>query len=135
KTGKVRRQFLAFNTALVGLAVTADGKRLIVGGRDGQPEGGFLIRILAAGTGAKVREFEVEGGLEQLAVRPDGGTILTSHLGRKVVVWSAEGLHVAEHAGQGQRRSAWAQGPTPFTIGAVAASPDGKWFAYSDQEA
>ena len=127
RTGKTVRQFPAFAGELVGLAVTADGKRLVAGGPDADEEGRFAVRFLDARTGESVGGFTGSGGkLEQLAVRPDGGAVITSHLGRKVVVWSADGKRLAEHAGRGRRTSAWVKGNPPYAIGSVAASPDGR---------
>jgi hypothetical protein len=70
-----------------------------------------------------------------LAIHPDGGTVIASYLGRKVIVWAQDGKRVAEHQGRGERRAEMhIGGSTPCEIGSVAASPDGRWFAYSDQE-
>ncbi|MDB5307659.1 MAG: hypothetical protein JWO38_1861 [Gemmataceae bacterium] len=133
RTGKTLRRFPAFTKALVGLAATADGNQLVAGGRDGPA--GSAIRVIDPTTGKTVREFATTSGrLEQLAVRPDGGAVIASYLGREVVVWAEDGKRVAEHRGRGKRKSAWVQGSTPYEIGSVAASPDGRWFAYSDQE-
>jgi WD40 repeat protein len=133
RTGKEQRQFAAFTGPLLGLALGADGKHLFAAGRDG--DGGDLIRILDVRSGEKVREFPPGTvRMEQFAVRPDGQAMATTHVGRRVRLWDARGKKVQEHVGQSQRTSAWARGETPFCIGSVALSPEGRWLAYTDQE-
>lgn len=138
RTGKRERTIQAFAKVLVGLALTSDGKRLIAAGRD-QETGNSLVRVLDASTGAKLREFGASAAkVEQLAMRPDGETIATTHVGQQVVVWGAGGKKVLEQVGRGQRVSAWERGGaaegTPYRIGSVGISADGRWLAYSDQE-
>jgi RNA polymerase sigma factor (sigma-70 family) len=135
RTGRVERQFSAFKNALVGLALTADSKRFIAAGRDGGTEDSFVVRVCDAGTGAKLREFGgSDAKIEQLAVRPDGRAIAMTHVGQRVRLWDADGKKVLEQVGQGKRILAWAKGETPYRIGSVGLSPDGRWLAYSDQE-
>ncbi len=143
-TGRVERQFLAFKNALVGLAVTTDGKQLVTAGRERESGDDCLVRVYDAGTGAELREFgESEAKIEQLAVRPDGGAMATTHLGRRIVLWDASGKKVMEQVGRGNRTSSRAmfgrkavQGKdeTPYLVGSVGLSADGRWLAYSDQE-
>jgi RNA polymerase sigma factor (sigma-70 family) len=134
RTGKTSQRFPAFTKSLIGLALTADGKQMIVGGHD-EP-GSDVLRVIDPTTGKTLREFARTDGakLEQIAVRPDGQMIVASYLGREVIVWSSDGKRVAEHRGRSTRKSAWVKGDTPYEIGSVAASTDGRWFAYSDQE-
>jgi RNA polymerase sigma factor (sigma-70 family) len=135
RTGQVERQFPAFARGLVGLAVTVDGKRLVAAGPHGEREGDYLIRILDAGMGAKLREFGgSDAKLEQLAVRPDGGAVATTHLGQRVMLWDEGGQKVLEQVGRGERKASWAKGETPYRIGSVGVSPNGQWLAFSDQE-
>jgi WD40 repeat protein len=131
RSGKVLRSMTAFTTGLLGLALSADGKRLISAGRDGDD---FLVRVLDASSGAKLQEFKVDPAMEQLAVRSDGGAVATSHVGQRVVLWNAAGKKVLQQVGRSKRVSAWVKGETPYRIGSVALSADGRWLAYSDQD-
>jgi WD40 repeat protein len=135
QTGKVERRLPAFGKVLVGAALTADGQRLVTAGPAGDGGGADLIRVSNAGTGAKLCEFGgSEGQVEQLAVSADGGVIATTHVGQRVAVWDAGGKKFSEQVGRGQRKASWAKGETPYRIGSVGLSPDGRWLAYSDQE-
>jgi hypothetical protein len=132
-TGRVERQVPAFTKSLVGLALTANGRRLVAAGRDG--EGDDLVRVYDAATGVKVREFGEPGlRIEQLAVRPDGGAVATTHPGRRVTLWDGDGKKVLELSGRGRRRPSWDNGQPQHLIGSVGIAPDGRWLAYSDQE-
>lgn len=134
QTGRVERTFLAFTKKLAGLALTADGKQLVAAGRDGEDEKNYVVRFFDAATGAKLREFGgADAKIEQLAASADGKLVATSHLGRRVFLWDANGKKVLELLGQGQRRGI-NQGDTPFGIGSIRLAPDGRWLAYSDQE-
>jgi RNA polymerase sigma factor (sigma-70 family) len=136
-TGKCLREIPAFGRELVGMALTADGKRLIVAGRDGKTEQNSSVRVYDAATGAKLREFgDSEGVIEQLAVRPDGGAVAASFAGQRVVVWDGDGKRLTEQTGRGNRVAAWTNGKeTPYRIGSIGLSADGRRLAYSDQEA
>jgi WD40 repeat protein len=135
RTGRTERQLPGFTKSLVGMALTADGKRLVLAGQDGDGAGESRVRILDAVTGAKLGEFAVPGApVEQLAVRPDGGAVATTQAGQRVVLWDGAGKQRAELFGRGKRTSAWARTETPYRIGSVALAPDGRWLAYSDQE-
>jgi RNA polymerase sigma factor (sigma-70 family) len=134
-TGREVRRFQAFTGPLLGLALTADGRQLFAAGRDREPGAQYLVRVLDAQSGTKGREFGASAaGMEQLAVRPDGKMAATTHTGRRVRLWDDSGKQVQEHVGRSQRTSAWARGETPFCIGAVALSPEGRWLTYSDQD-
>jgi WD40 repeat protein len=134
-TGRLVREIPVFKRSLVGFAVTAGGTRLVAAGRDGRVEEGTYIRICDAGTGALVREFSrSDSAIEQLAVRLDGGALVTSQVGRRVALWDGMGKKLTEQIGRGERVSAWAKGETPYRIGSVGLSDDGRWLAYSDQE-
>jgi RNA polymerase sigma factor (sigma-70 family) len=135
RTGKIERKIPAFTKALVGQALTADGKQLIAAGRDGEDVRDYRVRFFDAATGTKLREFDRPiVGLEQLAVRADGTAVATTHVGRRVILWDAGGKPILEEVGRGQRVSAWARAETPYAIGSVGLSQDGRWLAYSDQE-
>jgi RNA polymerase sigma factor (sigma-70 family) len=136
QTGRVERRLAMFKKALVGMALTADGQRLVVAGRDGDSKDSLVVRVCEAGTGAKIREFgKSDAAIEQLAVRPDGAAIATSHVGQRVVLWDAKGEKLSEQRGQGERISAWRDSvETPYRIGSLGISPNGRWLAYSDQE-
>src|SRR5262249_12939245 len=115
-----------------------DGKRLITAGRDGDG-GESLVRILEAGTGAQFREFAGSAAkIEQLAMRPDGQAIATTHADQRIFLWDASGKKLLENVGRGKRVSVQERGragfETPYRIGSVGVSPDGRWLAYSDQE-
>src|SRR5262249_6616477 len=120
-------------------SLTRDGERLIAAGRDGDADNS-LVRILDAATGAKLREWGASAAkVEQLTVRPDGESVATSHAGRRVVAWNAAGKKVLEKAGRSERVSVQERGggvgfTTPYRIGPVGLSPDGRRLAYSDQE-
>jgi RNA polymerase sigma factor (sigma-70 family) len=133
QTGRENRRLPAFTQALVGLALTADGKQLVIAGRD--KEVASLVRVHDATTLAKLREFPgPDAKMELLAVRSDGGRMATTHVGRRVLLWDTLGKKLNEQVGHSKRQSAWVQGETPFCIGAVALSPEGRWLAYTDQD-
>jgi dipeptidyl aminopeptidase/acylaminoacyl peptidase len=135
QTGQVKRRLAVFKKALIGMALTADGKRLVVAGRDGDSDDSLVVRICDSDTGAKIREFDKpDTAIEQLAVQPDGETVATSHVGQRVVLWDAKGERVSEQRGQGERKASWAKAETPYRIGSLGISPNGRWLAYSDQE-
>jgi RNA polymerase sigma factor (sigma-70 family) len=134
-TGRAVREVAAFKKALVGMALTADGKRLVAAGRDGEPGEGFSIRVCDARTGAVLREFGGPDAVEQLAVRPDGEAVATSHVGQRVVLRDGDGKKLSEQVGRGRRATFWVKGETPYRIGSLGLSPDGRWLAFSDQEA
>jgi RNA polymerase sigma factor (sigma-70 family) len=147
RTGKCERIWRAFAKDVVGLALTGDGKRLIAAGRD-RDTADSLVRVIDARTGLPVREFGASAAkIEQLAVRPDGEAVATSHTGQRVCLWDARGKKVVEKTGRGERVSVRelagkdkeARGGaggyvTPYRIGSVGVSPDGRWLVYSDQE-
>jgi WD40 repeat protein len=147
RTGKLERSLPAFAKDLVGLALTRDGKRLIAAGRDGGT-GDSLVRVLDARSGEKLREFGASAAkIEQLAMRPGGEAVATTHAGQRVCQWDASGKKVSENAGRGERVSVQervgkekeARGVpggyvTLYRIGSVGVSSDGRWLAYSDQE-
>ncbi len=135
KTGKEEGQIAAFRKALVGLALTADGKQLIVAGRNTEAEGEYLVQVWDVITRVKLREFGgADAKLEQLAVRPDGGAVATTHFGQRVMLWDANGKKPAELVGQSKRVNNVTGDNVPYRIGAVALSPDGRSLAFSDQE-
>jgi WD40 repeat protein len=132
RTGKVARTISAFTRELLGLALSADGKRLVCAGRDTEEH---LVRVLDAASGAKLQEFgKSDKAMEQLAVRPDGEAVATTHVGQRVLLWDRRGKKVLQQEGRSKRTSAWAKGETPYRIGSVALSADGRWLAYSDQD-
>jgi RNA polymerase sigma factor (sigma-70 family) len=135
RTGKVLRQFPAFAKSMVGMALTADGRRLVAAGRDAEA-GPSLVRFLDPATGTKLAEFSAgENTVEQLAVRPDGGAAATTHPGRQVTLRDAGGKVLLRQSGHGGRQPAWTKKEvTPHLVGSVGLSPDGRWLAYSDQE-
>jgi hypothetical protein len=135
QTGRVQRSFAALAKTAVGLALTADGKQIVAAGQDTDDEKSYLVRFFDAATGAKLREFGgSDAKIEQLAVSADGNVVATSHLRRRVFLWDASGKKVLEQASQSHRSAAFARGHTPFGIGSIGLSPDGRWLAYSDQE-
>ncbi len=140
RTGESERRFPAFAHAVAGLALTRDGARLIAAGRDSD-RGDSLVRILDARSGAKLRDWAAASAkVEQLAIRPNGEAIATTHVGQRVLLWDGCGKRVLEQVGRGERVSVRDRGKkppgstTPYRIGAVAVSPDGRWLAYADQE-
>ncbi len=134
RTGKEQRRFTLFTRSLLGLALAADGKRLVTAGRDRDSDQA-LVRFFDAATGARLQQFgRVPAPMEQLAVRPDGQTMATTHATRRVVLWDAGGKKRFACVGRSQRTAAWARGETPNCIGSVALSPEGRWLAYSDQD-
>jgi WD40 repeat protein len=133
-TGKPVREFGVFKKALVGMALTADGKRLVVAGRDGEPGEGRCVRVCDARTGAVLREFGGPANIEQLAVRPDGEAVATSHVDQRVVLWNGVGKKLMELHGHGTRIGGFEKDKSPYRIGSVGLSADGRWLAYSDQE-
>ncbi len=133
-TCKVEATFPAFKKSIVGFTLTANGKRLIVAGRDADETG--TIRALNAATGEPIHEFPTgEHRIEQMAASADGTVIATACEGRKVVVWSAEGKLLSEQFGSGKREPAWKDRPPHYLVGSVAITSDGGRIAYSDQEA
>jgi RNA polymerase sigma factor (sigma-70 family) len=131
RSGKVTRSIAAFTKGLVGLALTADGKRLVSAGRDDD----YLVRVHDAATGAKLDEFARTGTpIEQLAIRPDGETVATTHPGQRVILWDRRGKKLLQQQGRSKRTSSWMKEKTPYRIGSVALSADGHWLAYSDQD-
>jgi RNA polymerase sigma factor (sigma-70 family) len=133
RTGTRKRHFTPFTKDLLGQALAAGGKRLITAGRDRDSDQD-LVRVFDAATGGRLHQFAVPARMEQLAVRPDGQAMATTHVGRRVVLWDAGGKKQFECTGRSQRTAAWARGETPNCIGSVALSPDGRWLAYSDQD-
>jgi RNA polymerase sigma factor (sigma-70 family) len=135
QSGQRERQIAAFGKAVVGMALTADGRRLVVAGRDGKEEDD-RVRVLDAATGARLREFGAEAGpIELLAIRADGEAVATTPGGRRVLVWDGAGKKALELVGRGARTAAGVPGEPAYAIGSVALSRDGRWLAYSDQEA
>lgn len=134
-TGKVETTFTAFKKELVGVTLTADGKRFVAAGRDTAETPG-VVRLLNAATGDQIREFDTgTARIEQMAASADGSVIVTSHEGRQVTVWSADSTERAAHTGTGKREPAWKEKPPFYLIGSVAVSADGKRVVFSDQEA
>jgi WD40 repeat protein len=147
RTGKLERRVPVFARDLVGLALTGDGKRLIATGRDSDTTDS-LIRVIDVRTGDKLREFGASAAkIEQLAMRRDGGIVATTHVGQRICLWDVSGQKVLEKTGRGQRVSVQERASedkrrrggdsdhvTPYRIGSVGLSPDGRWLAYSDQE-
>ncbi len=135
ETGKEEGQIAAFRKALIGLALSADGKQLIVAGRHGEAENDYLVQAWDVVTRVKLREFGgADAKLEQLAIRLDGGAVATTHFGQRVKLWNAGGKQQAELVGQSKRVNNVTGAKVPYRIGAVALSPDGRWLAYADQE-
>jgi WD40 repeat protein len=135
QTGRVKRSFAAFARTLAGLALTADGRQIVAAGRDTDDEKSYLVRFFDADTSAKLREFGgSDAKIEQLAVSADGNVVATSHLGRRVFLWDASGKKLSEQVGLSRRIASFTQGHSPFAIGSIGLSPDGRWLAYSDQE-
>lgn len=134
-TGKVEATFTAFKKELVGATISADGKRLITAGRD-VAEAPGTVRVLNAATGEQIREFDTgTARVEQMAASADGAVIVTSHEGRKVHVWSADGKELADHTGKGKRTPSYDTRPPFHLIGSVGVSADGRRVMFSDQEA
>jgi RNA polymerase sigma factor (sigma-70 family) len=136
-SGQLLREYPVFQRKVVGLALTADGKRLVAAGRDGEEGKSSGVHIFDAATMARPLDCGgVEGLVEQLAVRPDGGAVAASFVGRRVVVWDGAGKKVTEQFGRGQRGSVFGgRGESPYCVGSIGLSPEGRWLAYSDQEA
>jgi RNA polymerase sigma factor (sigma-70 family) len=133
-TGRVQATFAAFKKQLLNMTLTADGKQLIVAGRDADEPG--RVRFLTAASGEQVREFDTgDLRLEQMAASADGSVVVTTGEGRKLAVWSADGKAVADHAGVGKREPSWKDRPPFYLIGSAAVSADGKRVTFSDQEA
>ncbi len=133
-TGKVAATFAAFKKSIVGFALTADGQRLIVAGRDAEEAG--IIRTVNAATGEQIREFDTgEYRVEQMAASADGALIATACAGRKLIVWDRDGKRLSEHDGIGKRGPSWIEKPPHYLMGSVAVTPDGRSIAFSDQEA
>jgi RNA polymerase sigma factor (sigma-70 family) len=134
-TGRLVRELPLFKKSLIGFALTADGTRLIAAGRDGGADEGSCVRICDATTGALLREFSPsDSAIEQLAVRPDGEALVTSLVGQRVVLWNGIGKKLLERFGHGTRIAGFVKEESPYRIGSVALSTDGRWLAYSDQE-
>jgi RNA polymerase sigma factor (sigma-70 family) len=134
-TGQLVREIQAFECSVISMGLTTDGKRLFVAGRDGPAGDKGVIRVRDAANGALLREFsQPESAIEQMALRPDGAALATSHVGNRVLLWTGSGKKVWEQVGQGKRTAAFAKGETPYRIGSLALSADGRWLAYSDQE-
>jgi formylglycine-generating enzyme required for sulfatase activity/dipeptidyl aminopeptidase/acylaminoacyl peptidase len=128
---KVSRSIRAFTKGLVGLALSAGGKRLVSAGWDDDSR----VLIQDAATGAKLHDFVAAGGaLEQLAVRPDGEAIATTHADQRVRLWDGQGKKLLELAGRSQRITTAAREKAPYRVGSVALSADGHWLAFSDHE-
>ena len=133
-TGKSGATFAAFKKTIVGFTLTADGKRLIVAGRDADEDG--IIRFLNAATGEQIREFSTRDyRLEQMAASADGSVIVTSCSARKLTVWSGDGKLLSDYEGTGKREPAWKDRAPHYLLGSIAVSSDGARIAYSDQEA
>src|SRR5262249_4741575 len=65
-----------------------------------------VVRIFDAQTGAKLREFGASAAkIEQLAMRPNGEAVATTHLGQRVTLWDGTGKEVLKATGRGQRVS------------------------------
>jgi RNA polymerase sigma factor (sigma-70 family) len=135
QTGKIERRLPLFTRDLAGVALTSDGKRLVSAGRDkDSPEDAYRVRIHDAGTAARLAEFRAgDARTEQFAALPNATAWATTHMGQHVILWAA-GRKMSEHAGHSKRQSAWVKGVTPYRIGSVALSPEGRWLAYTDQE-
>ena len=133
-TGKVQTTHSAFKKSIVGFTLTADGKRLIVAGRDADEAG--TIRMLNAANGEQIREFPTgEYRIEQMTASADGAVVVAACAGRKLAVWSVDGKRFSEQTGTGKREPAWKDRPPHYLVGSVAVSSDGLRIAYSDQEA
>ena len=132
-TGRNTAAFEEFKRPLMGLAVTADGLKLIAAGRNDDEDG--TIRILDAKSGKRLGEFETKRyAVEQMAISLDGSIIATSCAGRTVAIWNDRGKLLSKHDGSGQRGPSSTKNPPHYLIGSVAVSPDGKRVAFSDQE-
>jgi RNA polymerase sigma factor (sigma-70 family) len=105
RTGKSERRFPAFAHTVAGLALTRDGTRLVVAGRDSD-RGDSLVRILDARSGEKLRDWAATSAkVEQLAMRPNGETVATTHVGQRILLWDGRGKRVLEQVGRGERVS------------------------------
>lgn len=134
-TGKVTATFDVFNKELVGISLTADGKKLIAAGRGAAGDAGW-VRVLDAATGKAIREFDTgTHRVEQVAASADGSVIVTSGEGRKVAVWAADGSELSVLTGEGLRKPSYDTRPPFHLIGSVAVTSDGTRVLFSDQEA
>lgn len=137
KTGEKKASVKAFATALAGMAVSDDGKQLIAAGRVVATDAGS-VSILDPATLKEIRSFDLKGKpCEQMALQADGKTVAIAHENRSISVWNIEtGQSLSTWKGEANRISAWVEKPkpTPYEIGSLTLSANGRWLAFSDQE-
>ena len=104
---------------------SADGKRIIAGfGYGASPQnGGSQVRLLDAGTGSVLLTIPMSFGIWDVALSPDGKTIVTGGDGDSTKVWDAA---------SGRELYPF-RAPSDSTKG-VAFSPDSKRFATADKD-
>jgi RNA polymerase sigma factor (sigma-70 family) len=137
KTGKRKAAVKAFATALAGMALSEDGKKIIAAGRVVATDTGS-VNIYDPVTFKEQRSFELTGKpCEQMALRPDGKSVAIAHENRSISIWDlSSGQQLSTWTGSGKRVSSWVQNkPTPYEIGSLTLSANGRWLAFSDQEA
>ena len=114
ETGQEIRRFKA--PGLNSVAMSADGKLVLTGTGDADPESDKKAQLWDAATGKEVRRFNGHTSLiNAVALSPDGRLALTGSADQTARLWdTATGKEVKRFTGHS------------YTVGAVAISPDGK---------
>jgi WD40 repeat protein len=80
-SGKLNRKLTGFPDAVQGLAFAADGSTLVAGSRDG------TLRFFSTADYSTLTDLASPGGIDALALSPDGGLLATGTSSGQVHIW------------------------------------------------
>ncbi len=108
------KELRTFGDAILSVAVSSDGQRIISGSGGGG--GGYTIKIWDAESGEELRSLRGHGGqVNSVALSPDGKRIYSGSWDRTIKIWDAEsGEELRSLRGHGG------------SISSIVISPDGK---------
>lgn len=81
ETGRLRRKLIEFSDTVESLAFLADGSALVAASRDG------LLRFYDTASYHTLFEFNAPGGVNALALAPDGGLLASANVRGEVYLW------------------------------------------------